>query len=238
MNIPAIKGTIARRILVNFRADPAVVAARLPAPFRPKLHSEFAVVGICLIRLEKMRPALSPLACGIGSENAAHRIAVEWDEERQTHEGVFIPRRDTDSRLNSWSGGRLFVGEHHLAKFDVCETEREVSVAMRSCDGAVAVSVAGTIAATLPASSIFASLDEASKFFERGCLGYSARCNGDELDGLLLQVPDWKVEALEVSRVESSVYDDQQEFPLGTIEFDHALLMRNIEHEWHAARKL
>ncbi len=235
MNIPAIKGTIARRILVNFRADPAVVAAHLPAPFRPKLQGEFAVVGICLIRLEKLRPALSPLAWGVGSENAAHRIAVEWDDAGQTREGVFIPRRDTDSRLSSWSGGRVFPGEHHLARFDVRETQSEFSVAMRSCDGAVAATVAGAIATALPPDSIFDSLDQASHFFECGCLGYSARCNGDKLDGLRLQVPAWKVEALEVSRVESNVYDDSAQFPAGSIAFDHALLMRDIEHSWHAA---
>ncbi len=70
MNIPAIKGTIARRILVNFRADADTVAAQLPFPFRPKLQRGLAVVGICSIRLEKIRPALSPLSCGIASENA------------------------------------------------------------------------------------------------------------------------------------------------------------------------
>ncbi len=238
MNIPSVKGTIARRILVNFRADADVVAAGLPFPFRPKLQRDFAVVGICLIRLEKIRPVFSPLCCGIASENAAHRVAVEWDEDGQTREGVFIPRRDTDSRLNHWSGGRVFPGEHHLARFEVRETATEFAVEMRSCDGSTGASVVGTIATALPPSSIFASLEEASAFFERGCLGYSARCGENKLDGLLLQTPAWKVEALEVSSVSSSVFDDEKKFPSGTIAFDHALLMRDIEHQWHAAKAL
>ena len=238
MKIPTVKGIIARRILANFRADAGVVAAQLPAPFRPKLRGQHAIVGICLIRLENIRPTFSPLRCGIASENAAHRVAVEWDDNGQTREGVFIARRDTDSRLNSWSGGRVFPGEHHLARFEVRQSATEFEVAMRSCDGAVAVSVAGTIAATLPPTSVFESLDEASGFFERGCLGYSARRDSDELDGLQLETLDWNVQALAVSQISSSVFDDHEKFPVGSIAFDHALLMRNIEHQWHAAENL
>jgi len=35
MPIPAIRGTIKRRLLVNFRADRKVVQRILPQPFRP-----------------------------------------------------------------------------------------------------------------------------------------------------------------------------------------------------------
>ena len=40
------------------------------------------MAGICLIRLQQIRPWFVPGCCGIGisSENAAHRMAVEWDE--------------------------------------------------------------------------------------------------------------------------------------------------------------
>ncbi len=238
MNLPTIQGVIARRILANFRADSEIVAAQLPSPFRPKLHGGHAIVGVCLIRLEAMRPMLSPLPCGIASENAAHRIAVEWDENGQTREGVFIPRRDTNSRLNAWSGGRLFPGEQHLAKFEVRESATEFEVQMRSCDGEVALRVAGVITEMLPPNSIFASLDEASAFFERGCLGYSARCDSEILDGMQLETQNWRVQALKVSQIHSSVFDDTGKFPPGSIAFDHALLMRDIPHQWHAAKTL
>jgi hypothetical protein len=80
MRIPTIRGTIKRRLLVNFRADPAVVQQILPEPFRPKLHGRHSLVGICLIRLEQIRPAGLPGVLGLSSENAAHRIAVEWTD--------------------------------------------------------------------------------------------------------------------------------------------------------------
>jgi len=33
--------------------------------------------------------------------------------------------------------------------------------------------------------------------------------------------------------VESSFFEDRALFPPGSVEFDCALLMRGIEHEWH-----
>src|SRR6266576_2992820 len=122
MRIPVIKGTIKRRLLVNFRADPAVVQRTLPKPFRPKLHKGTSLVGVCLIRLEQIRPAGLPGALGLSSENAAHRIAVEWEDAAGVQrEGVFIPRRDTGSFLSRLGGGRVFPGEHHAARFSIVD---------------------------------------------------------------------------------------------------------------------
>src|SRR5262249_2541098 len=121
MQIPIIRGLIERRILVNFRVDADVLARLLPRPFRPKLVNGAGVAGVCLIRLKNIRPKFLPSFVGISSENAAHRIAVEWEQGHETKEGVFIPRRDTSSRLNMLAGGRLFPGVHHHADFQVQE---------------------------------------------------------------------------------------------------------------------
>src|SRR3954471_4682509 len=101
MIVPTIHGYIDRRILVNFTADPDVVNKIIPAPFKPKLYKESAIVGICLIRLKNIKPKGFPGFLGISSENGAHRIAVEWEEDGETREGVYIPRRDTSLRLNA-----------------------------------------------------------------------------------------------------------------------------------------
>src|SRR5215468_7943504 len=98
MRIPIIRGVIDRRILVNFRVDAEILARLLPPPFRPKLVNGAGMAGVCLIRLKHIRPRLLPSFLGISSENAAHRIAVEWDQDGAVREGIFIPRRDTSSR--------------------------------------------------------------------------------------------------------------------------------------------
>ena len=143
MNIPVLRGLIERRLLVNYRVDPEIAARLLPKPFRPKLIGGYAMAGICLIRLGKVRPRGLPSWVGIRSENAAHRIAVVWDEGGTEREGVFIPRRDTSSWLNQCAGGRLFPGEHSAASFDVEENGERFAVAMQSRDGETRVRVDG-----------------------------------------------------------------------------------------------
>ena len=234
MRLPTIQGIIKRRILVNFRADANVIQQILPAQFRPKLHDGRAIAGICLIRLEQMRPKFAPEFVGISSENAAHRIAVLWDENGATREGVFIPRRDTGSALNHLVGGTIFPGEAHKATFTVEETGGAIDFAMRSDDRNVAIEFEGKNAEELPETSVFPSLAAASNFFEPGAFGFSATSDAHRLDGVMLQTKEWRVDALDLSFVRSSFYDDTNIFPSGSIEFDHALVMRNIKHEWHS----
>ncbi len=239
MRIPVLKGTIKRRLLVNFRVDPAAIQQHLPAPFRPKLHRGHAIAGICLIRLEHLRPAGLPGWLGLSSENAAHRIAVEWTDAAGTaRAGVFIPRRDTGSRLNSLAGGRLFPGEHHHASFTVSDDGCHIDLAMAADDGQVSVRVIGETGDRLPPTSCFDSLLEASAFFEGGCLGYSATRDGSRLDGLVLRTLEWRVQPLAVTTAHSSYFDDTTHFPTGAVHFDHALVMRDLRHEWHPADDL
>ena len=238
MKLPVIQGIIRRRILANFRVDPDVMQGQLPARFKPKLHRNSAVAGICLIRLEHIRPKHVPESVGLSSENAAHRVAVLWDEQGESREGVFISRRDTDSRLNHLLGGRIFPGEHHQSSFQVTDSNSEIEFSLTSADGDLTVTLSGKEAAALPESSIFASLDEASAFFETGSLGYSVTRDPNRLDGLNLSTSGWQVAPLSVKSIHSSYFSDTTKFPAGSIEFDHALIMRNVAHEWHSADDL
>lgn len=234
MKLPTVHGVIARRLLVNFRVDPDVIQRQLPAPFRPKLHDGYAVAGICLIRLQDIRPKRFPRMLGLSSENAAHRIAVVWTDEQGSHEGVYIPRRDTGSLMNHLAGGRIFPGEHQRASFRVEDDGDRISLEMKSADACVHVDVAGHIAAALPPRSIFGTVDKASAFFEPGSVGYSATASGQRLDGVVLTTHSWSVAPLAMDHVFSSYFADEARFPASSIGFDCALIMRNIAHEWQA----
>lgn len=238
MRIPAIRGVIDRRILVNFRVDPTVLSRVLPPPFRPQLVEGYGVAGICLIRLTKVRPRFLPAFAGLSSENAAHRIAVEWDVDGARRSGVYIPRRDTSSLLNAFAGGRIFPGVHHRARFRVRETGDRFYVAMDSRDGSAHVCVDGHLASGLPADSIFGSVADVSGFFEAGNVGYSPASDNGRFDGLELRCFDWHVDPLAVDRVESSFFEDRSAFPAGAAAFDCALLMRGVSHEWHSRESL
>jgi hypothetical protein len=224
---------------VNYRVNPDVLQAVLPPPFHPKLERGVGIAGICLIRLRGVRPAFVPSWLGISSENAAHRIAVEWrDETGRLREGVYIPRRDTNSRLNAIAGGRLFPGMHHHAGFIVHETADRFEISLRSDDGGTRLTLCATLAAELPKTSVFPSLAAASAFFQAGSLGYSATNDPRRYQGLELRCLAWQVEPLDVAEVHSSFFENTAVFPPGSVEFDCALLMRGIRHAWHAQSDL
>lgn len=231
MNIPTIQGLIDRRILVNYTAAPGIIQKIIPEPFRPKIYEGKAIVGICLIRLKHIRPKGLPHFMGISSENAAHRIAVEWTENGETKAGVYIPRRDTSSWLNSLAGGRIFPGHHYHAKFNVQEAKGHYHIAFESSDG-TSISVDADKVDTFNSNSIFKNIDTASDFFQAGAVGYSP--NGNNFEGLKLKTFNWKVEPLRVTELHSGFFEDETIFPAGSVKFDNALLMTQIKHEWHS----
>jgi hypothetical protein len=235
MKIPKIKGIIERRILINYQIDKEVLENYLPEPFKPKLVNGKGIAGICLIRLKEIRPKGLPKQIGISSENGAHRIAVEWLENGELKEGVYIPRRDTSSKLNSLAGGTIFPGIHHHAKFSVEESDGNYKVAFIS-DDETSLSIEAEETNQWNNESVFDNIECVSAFFEKGSVGYSPHKN--EFDGLELKAYNWKVALLEVKNVQSSFFENEKVFPKGSVKFDNALLMRDIDHEWIGLKKI
>lgn len=238
MRPPEIEGRIERRLLVNYRVDPDVLARVLPDPFRPQLIRDAGIAGICLIRLGGMRPRGFPERVGMTSENAAHRVAVEWDTPQGPQSGVYIPRRDTDSWVNAAIGGRIYPGQHFRATFEVEETDDTFRVAYKARDGSSQVDVSVQLTDRLRGSQLFADLAEASSFFEAGSTGFSATRHTGRFDGLGLKTSAWNVEATVVNHVQSSFFDDPAAFPAGSAEFDSALLMRSVPVVWQPLARL
>ena len=56
MRTPVMDSVVERRLLVNYRITPEVVARLLPAGFRPQVVRGWAVGGVCAIRLGSLRP--------------------------------------------------------------------------------------------------------------------------------------------------------------------------------------
>lgn len=232
MKIPRLHGYIDRRILINFTAEPEVIKKIIPFPFRPKVYKGKAIVGICLIRLKDIKPKGFPDFMGINSENGAHRIAVEWDENGETKSGVYIPRRDTSSRLNTLVGGRIFPGKHYHAAFNIKEEAGMYHIDFKSSDD-TEILIDANEANFFSDKSIFETLVNASDFFEAGDLGYSP--NKETFEGLKLKAYRWEVKPMVVMNVKSSYFENEDIFPKGSVVFDNALLMTHIEHEWNSA---
>ena len=234
MFLDSIHGVIERRILLNYRIDPEVLQKVLPLGFRPKLFKEKGIGGVCMIRFGGLRPRMTPEWLGLGSENAAHRIAVEWEQDDGKKEGVFIPRRDTNSWFNKNLGGRVFPGIFQKSNFSVAESANSISVKIQQADGVEAASFSGDVTGKLPSTSLFQSTEEAASFFSLGATGYSATYEPNHYHGMELHFLNWKVEPMQITHAFSSIFCDPIRFPKGSVELDCALVMRNIDHEWHS----
>lgn len=223
-----MEGTIRHRLLVSYAADPDVVRPLVPAPLRVQEVAGRAVVGICCIGLDDLRPAGLPAWLGLRSDNAAHRIAVEWDAPDGPVEGVYVLRRDTAERVPRLLGGRVFPGVHGRARVDVRQRGDRLSIALRTRDGVeVAVEAAPATGWT---SRLFETAEVASRFYARCGAGFSPGRHG-ELEGVHMASSRWATEPVDV-QVASSFYDDRTRFPEGSIELDSALLMRDLPVLW------
>ncbi|HEX9512512.1 MAG TPA: hypothetical protein VF939_18600 [Puia sp.] len=111
------------------------------------------------------------------------------------------------------------------------EGDGHYHVAFKSTDG-TSISIDAEKTGNFNPHSIFQNLDNASRFFEGGAVGYSP--NGARYEGLELKTLQWAVEPLQVASVQSSFFEDETIFPKGSVQFDNALLMIEIKHEWHS----
>jgi hypothetical protein len=212
--------TIDRRLLVNWRADPAAIEPLLPAGFRIHEVAGQAVVGVCLIRLRHLRPSGMPRWLGITTESAAHRIAVLGPDHEP---GVYVLRRDTDSRLAALAGGRLFPGPHTHGRVAVEEGGDQLDLAFRAPDGA-AVTAAGHVDPAVR-SALFGSLDAARDFFAGGSTAHSPDRAGTALDAVELAADRFELEPVALHHATSTIWD-----PLATL--DSAFLMRDVPATW------
>ena len=231
LRIPQLTGVIRARLLLNYRVDPGVVRRLLPERFEPLTVCGAAVAGICVIRLEKLRPRNLRWFPPMSFTSLAHRVAVRWRVQDGVRTGVYIWRRMTDSRLVALAGGRLFPGEQSSARIRMRVDERSVRVA--------AVSSRTTILNALcerrpncDGGSLFHDHAERERFFAAGGLGVSPNRGGDGYDGVRLEVERWNSCLVESVNIRSEFFDDTNRFPQGSIAFDHALIMEDLDHTW------
>jgi hypothetical protein len=234
MELPVLSGIIERRILINYRVDPDVIRKILPYPLKPIIIGGYASAGVCLLKLRDIGLKYTPGFLKINSENAAHRILVQWHEGGQVRCGVYIPRRDTDSKLNVWLAGKVFAWPHYPAQFETEEHNGNYFVSVQSNDHHTNVLVRAKAGGIFPSDSMFRSMEHASDCFQQCSIGYSPSMEPGHYKQMQLKTTGWTVKPLDIQELSSSFFEDTAIFPQGTITFDNALLMENIPHEWHS----
>jgi hypothetical protein len=221
-----LRAQVRRRLLISYRVNPEVAQSLIPDQFRPQIVDGSAVAGVCMIGLQSVRPGWLRPRIGFRTENVAHRIAVEWDENGKTRSGVYIVERHSSSLVPVLAGGRLFPGVQKRARFDLDETESRFRVNMAAPGTRVAVDVqlGGPWTSTL-----FPTVEAASAFHEQGAVGWSPRRDGTGVEPLELTSKEWAVEPGQVISLKSSYFDA---LPDGAATLDSVVVMRDIPFFW------
>lgn len=232
MELPVLNGIIDRRILINFRVKPDVVKGLLPAHLEPLIINGYSSAGICLLRLKDIGMKSWPSWFRITSENAAHRFLVKHSGSEHPGNGVYIPRRDTDSVVNVLLAGKIFSWPHYRARFQVNEGNGNYTVKMESDDLNTSLHIKAQVTNTFPSDSMFDSIEHASACFHDCPVGISPSTVANQFKAILLKTKTWAVKPLDIVHLESAFFEDRSLFPEDSIQFDNALLMEGIEHEW------
>lgn len=218
----SLKAQLRRRLLISYAIDPTVASRLLPQPFRPKLVDDRAVGGFCVIGMRSVRPGWLAAPVGIRTENAAHRIAVEWDERGRTRSGVYIFERHSSSLVPVVAGGRLFPGIQKHAKFKLEETATRFRVEMDARD---TYALADVELNKDWSSRLFPTVQAASDFYRNGTIGWSPRRDGRSAERIELTSNAWAVQPGRINEIRSSFFDS---LPGSAAELDSVVIMRDL----------
>jgi hypothetical protein len=223
---------IDRRLLLTVRIDPAAMRRLLPEGLHPRLVDGSVVGGVCFLRLRDLRSAGLAVP-GITTENVAHRFAIMRDDAHGSASGVYVPRRDTSSRVAALLGGRLIEGELSHARFEVHDTGSRLRIGVRG-RGALEIEVSAHLSDT-STSSLFSTVEEESRFYQDVCTAYSPNHRRKVIEAVELESERWIGTPMAVEYFRSSVFGDATIFPRGSWTLDSAILVRNIRAEWSPA---
>ncbi len=212
-------------MLVNYRADRETLDSLVPEPFRAvEVDEGEGIGGVCLMRINDARLGSLPTAFGVSSENATHRIAVEWEDDGTKRRGVFVPCRHTSSRLAAAASGRLVPGEQERAEFRVRERFDEYEVRVESDTEYFRVKARESD--EMPESSVFDSFDEAEEFFRNETVGYAACGTGIEGVELCFDDSEWEMRPLEIVEARSSFFEK-----LDGSSYDSAFVVSDLDQQ-------
>ena len=228
----ALEGVMENRMFINYRADPHVVKRILPHPFVPSIIKGYAIIGICLIDLRELGSRwIFPKSLGLASKNTAHRFLVKIQGDDKGCDRFYISRRDCSSFLSTFIGNRMLANIHHQSEITIDESKGRYKIHTKNSKDGDYLNIDCEKNETLPEGSIFSDLQEVSNILEKISIGHSFREDGT-LNTLGLEIDNWEIIPLRVHNVQSCYFDDFSIFPKGSIELDHAVLMKNVKHRW------
>jgi len=208
------------RVLVLFRADPAVLEPLLPPKTRPRLHAGCGVLGLCYTRLGTLGGRFLPQRLNGSTDHLSYRIAVEFEGRAGSREGTWVLRRETSSWLRARCGGRLQRGDYRRSAFEVEQDALAFGLRVRHGDVEELFLRAGV---TLePTTSLFGSTRGAEEFLTLTRSIRPVDVIAPEADDLDLAEGRVAPEPLQVHELRCAYLADSTDFPAGSLRMDSA----------------
>ena len=223
--LPSVRARMRERFIVNLRVPSEALAAELPGCLDPQEVNGWGIVSFCVLDLRRISVAPVPPVVGPRSMSCAARFAV-LDEAGAP--SVFVPERQTSSRLGSWFTRRGFSAPQALVDIDVSPHE----------DGGAEVHVraGGTTAfecwlrpRTRPQSLAFDGVDDFAAFLAMGERSYGRSRHAGKLTVLDLHKSDAGYQPQTVERIGGSFIEQWKS--LGG-EVDSAFRTTDARYEW------
>ena len=219
--------------LVNFALRPDVLASRLPDHVRPDVHDGWAFLSIVIAEMERMRPAFLPRALGITYCQVVYRAVVVCGRER----GVYFVRSDANNALMVMAGNTFTFFRFHRAAVSWSFSQGITRFSLRPTGGEAAGIDAeyDSTEATqqMPATSRFATLDQAQRFLTELHVAFGMKHRDGTVDAVRIQRNDWRSS---VVRDRIGLYEAMTSgvlFGPGEAELDSVFYVQGLNYPWH-----
>ena len=211
MQVFAVRANLDRVVLLVYRLSPTAIAEFLPPGIVPRKVLGAATGGILVARRHSIGTRILSRKTD-GVYFAVHYVDVIKTSARSSRYSVFIVRRDTSSRFNTWlDRWTPQFGPHH-ASFQFREDGPVIDLDALSDDHEMKLRFRGQLAPRLPSSSLFTSIAQACNLLQ---------------DGLV------RLEVISSRQIDSPSRPGREErTAIKHARFDSAFWLRNVEYLW------
>jgi uncharacterized protein YqjF (DUF2071 family) len=219
--------------LVNFAVRPQVLASQLPDHVRPDVHDGWSYLSIVIARMEGMRPAVLAPVLGITYSQVVYRAVVVCGQER----GVYFIRSDADNVLMVLAGNALTFFRFHRADATWSFAPGVIRFSLRPKTGKGAgIEAEYDLAEAndrMPASSHFATLDDAQCFLTELYIAFGAKRREGKVDAVRIQRNEWRSVVVRDRVGSYEAMNSGVLFGPGQAELDSIFYVERLDYHWH-----
>jgi len=232
-----MKTTFRNCFLVNFAMAPETLAQVLPPPLVPDMYNGHAFLSVVVADMEQMRPAFVPGFLGVTYQQVVYRAVVRCGDER----GVHFLRSDADNRLMVELGNLLSFFRFHQARivatdggglrhFDLVADPHDHADIHATFDLASA-------RRTVPAGSVFASVDDAQRFLVELYAAFRPDPDGATVKTVRIKRSAWRVQMVDTPRARFDYMNGSAFFRSDSTRLDSTIYVEDLDYYWHTLER-